>query len=279
MSTSWDSYEMSGPLTATVYFAGPGKKGEGRLVFDDSGIRIVPNAEAAWRVVNRASWSKSNRPTHPDGSWKLLFLLSRAYALSLEQLESAAQALGPTQLEDEEAKAREAMSHLRRASRSEKLANDARLHALLTATAAGIDVDDSLGWDASGYAGWFKCLRETLPAEREEQVRAFLLTVDSTPQEFPPDLRRFFRALWEAARKAGEPPTKERVRIELGRTETARVERQLKPGLDPVVTEALITEKGADIVPQKQFQRLLERSGFQWLPQGRPGPKGGVGRA
>lgn len=289
-----------------IYSAGPGQVGGGCLVFHETWVEVALNPESAWRTATKAGRKDSNKLKRPDGTWSVWFLLSRAFVLSKASIKASKREIGPADNE------KEAEVQLRNAGKARAMAEDARLHAILEAMAIGEKVPTETASTNHGFVDWFEGKRkERLAAndhEFDEAVRGFVratrgLQDGYQPDDgYPPDVLKFSRALREQASKAGRPPTKEAVRLAFGalvaapRKKAANVRLALEEakrdkrsgqrgpaGRNPwdglsifAVREErapIVGSSETDVIDADTFTRLLERTGFSWLPGGKTGPK------
>jgi len=284
-------YTIDGPMPFEMYCAGEGQAGGGYLVFEEWGVRVVLKPEAAWRTATKAKRKASNKLTDAEGNWNIWFLLARALVLSLESLEEAERGIGPADT------MQEATNQLRSAGKARAMAADARQHALLQALTIDDTIPIEVAMTERTFIVWFEALMAKRLAANDtafvETVNGFIRAANGLQKGYPSDVLQFSRVLAEQARLAGGPPTKANVRQALGVAEAMaeNVKQSMNPAKLPSKEEVSIwasqqpvhQSEHADLIDPNTFTRLLERSGFGWLPNGKTGPqrqvKSGKGRS
>lgn len=265
--------ETTGRNSFRMYSAGPGQTGQGRLVFHDTWVEVVLNPDSAWRTATKAKRKDSNKLKLPDGTWNIWFLFSRAFVLSLDSIAESGREMGPATTQNE------ALNHLRSAGKAHSIAAEARRHAGLEALMAGEELPLEIFASDWAYIEWFEQkraeFRQAEDGELTESVDGFVRAADALRPGYPLDVLLFSRALREEAVIAGGPPTKEQVRLSFGR-ELQRAQSAadlVKPSGDGKVIRSGKGSAEPDIVDPNTFTRLLKRAGFDWLPNGKPGPR------
>lgn len=256
----------------TMYSAGPGQVGGGHLIFHKTWVDVVLKPDSAWKQATKAKRKDSNKLTRPDGTWNVWFLLSRSFVLSKESIEETERETGPANT------GKEADNQLRSAGKARALATDARLHAILEACVIGDDIPTEVASTNHAFVTWFEArMAERLDSNDHEFVEAvngFVRAATGLQLGYPQDVLKFSRALREQASKAGEPPTKEAVRLALGK-ELLESLIKAKAIQNPSMGQKRDFRQGCDafdIIDPNTFTRLLKRTGFSWLPNGKTGP-------
>lgn len=271
-STETAGTETRGRNPFRMYSAGPGQTGQGRLVFHDTWVEVVLNPDSAWRSATKAKRKDSNKLKLPDGTWNVWFLLSRALVLSKEADAESEREMGPAHT------LTEANNQLRSAGKARAMAADARLHALVEACVIGMEIPHEAASTNHDFVDWFEGqMAERLNANDQEFVEAvsgFVRAAAGLQVGYPQDVLKFSRVLREQASKAGGPPTKEAVRLAFGEESLgslAKAEAVQKPS--PSSNSGSRQRKtAADVIDPNTFTRLLKRTGFSWLPNGKTGP-------
>lgn len=273
--TWWPSEQMSGSKRKLQMFsAGEGELGRGIIILDGFCDRAEPCPEAAWPSLRNGNWRI--KPLGDDGNPAPLFLLARAYVISLHASTKHRFQLAPA---DSEA---QAYKQLRDDSRADAWARDARLQAVTSCQLTLDDRASELIGSNEQFIEWFKSFRKKLKVEGNSESREVLdryvqdlgkcLTPLLTrlesfewnkinrgeyldPVKPAPDVRPEFMALCKVigslASKLRKPPTKAEVRNAL--------------------SGHPILELHDIAAAPNRFNELLERVGFQWLPKGKAG--------
>ena len=285
-----------------MFSAGDGELGTGIIILDQFCDRAEPCPEAAWPSLRNGNWRI--KPLGEDGKPTPLFLLARAFVISLHAAEKHRSQLAPA---DSEA---QAYQELRDDSRADAWARDARLQAV---TSCQLMLDDSaseLIGSNEQFIEWFKSFRKRLKVEGDRKssevlkrytqdlgkcLTPLLTRLESfernkisrgeylDPVKKSPDVRPELLALCKVigslASNFRRPPTMAEVRnalidnsdvitrisVELGRPPNlVEVENELAKDCVRFKLRSFATEKN-------RFKELLERAGFQWLPKGKAG--------
>jgi hypothetical protein len=287
------------------------KSGVGLLLYDQGVVRVIPMAESAWKSANRAGWKAERKLRNAEGDWSVWFLLSRALVLSRTSLIEAERGIGPacSEIEAERqlrsaGKAQALAADARQYALLQALMHDESIPLEVAATEVNF-----IEWFGCILAnrlaeGDFKFV---------ETVTGYAKAAYRLPQSgFPSDVKSFCRILARLARETGEPPTKEKLRLALGAEETKKLakpervssagdpsEKSIwsessqpesasetirgpdKPGkwvrrgaMPPVQRKSDVPPQGSnEVFDESKFKRLLKRTGFEWLPMGKTGPK------
>lgn len=258
-----------------MFSAGEGELGTGIIILDDFSDRAVPCPEAAWPSLRSGNWRI--KPLADDGRPTPLFLLARAFVISLHATEKRRLLLDPS---DSEA---QAYQELRDDSRADGWARDARLQAV---TSCQLMLDESaseLVGSNEQFIEWFKSFRKRLKMdgdrestevldryihdlgkcltrlltrletfERDKFGRGEYLHPVKPSPDIQPELLELCNVIGSLASRLRRPPTMAEVRNAL---QSGHSSRKLHD-------TALATNR---------FKELLEMVGFQWLPKGKAG--------
>ena len=279
----YQALTVKGPLSFKMYCAGEGQAGGGHLIFEGMGVvRVILKPESAWRAATKAKRNASNKLKDAAGNWKIGFLLARALVLSRESLEEAERELAPADT------MKQATNQLLSAGKARAMAADARLHALNQALTIDDTIPIEVAMNERTFIDWFESMMaEWLAANNSDFVDAmngFIRAASRLRKGYPADVLQFRRVLAEQARLAGGPPTKSSVRQALGAEEAKKLAKAeklansmkppIKDGSNIWISEQLVKgEAASDLIDPNTLTRLLERTGFTWLPNGKPGPK------
>lgn len=261
------------PMFFTLYCAGEGQVGGGYLVFHKTWVDVVLKPEAGWKQATKAKRRDSNKLKGSDGTWNAWFLLTRAFVLSRESIEEKVREIGAANTMNE------AANQLRSAGKARAMAADARLHAILEAFANGLDIPKDANSTDYAFIAWFEeRIDEKLDAtdsEFIEAVNGFYRAARNLQKGYPRDVQRFSRVLREQATRTGGPPTKEDMRNALGAKETKSLAKSesVRASLAGEMIEIVSGAASSDIFDPDTLTRLLKRTGFSWLPNGKPGPR------
>lgn len=303
------TYRIYGSLDLDfeMYCAGEGHEGGGKLIFMDGVVRAIPEPESAWRTATRDNRGAGQKIRDDYGNWSVWFLLARALVLSRESLDEAEREITPANSEGQ------ATVHLARAGKARALARDARTHAVLYAATMSVEIPIEVAANDKDFIDWFGIYFGSAsvdPISRGDFTLVFMLKgyVDAANRlptsGYPDDVIEFCRVLAKAAHAQHGPPTKASVRLALGaeKERLANLQRKNRSAAaDKRATAATgqrevgrnsrytgersiwadtlhEVSKAAppaefDLVDMNTFNRLLKRTGFQWLPNGKPGPK------
>jgi len=265
--------KIGGAMPVTICSAGPGQKGGGYLVFHETWVEVVLKPESAWKQATKAKRKASNKLTRPDGTWNVWFLLSRAYVLSQESIREADRELGPADT------LTQAANQLRSAGKARARAADARIHAILEAGAIGESVPCDVASSDADFISWFEEQMELRSEAKDREflecVNGYVRAAQGLQDGYPDDVMQLSRALAEQAALFGAPPTKESVRVALGEIEAARLNKaEAIQHQHPEKRDGFRqTGVAADLIDRNTFTRLLNRTGFSWLPNGKTGPR------
>lgn len=239
---------MYGEPECSIYCAGPGQSGRGRIMFTGYGVVVEPEPAAVWRVGAGGNRKEENKLVDENKQWKTWFLLTRALVLSREALDESERVMAPADSFEEAAS--DSKAHALAMHR----ASEARRHAVMQLLMEGYGGEDfDIGIAASNhlFIHWFGgVLADRLSKGDFDFVNAvtgYARAAREMPDDFPRTVREFCKCLRVQAKKAGQPPTKESVRLELG--------------------------GGKDTFDTDKFKALVSRTGFGWLPQAKPGPQ------
>lgn len=257
----------------TMYSAGPDQVGGGYLVFHETWVDVVLKSDSAWKQATKAKRKESNKLKASSGNWNVWFLLVRAFVLSRESMEENEREIGPAK------SIKEAENHLMSAGKASAMASDARLHAILQALASGIEIPLEAGASDYTFNDWFEWnMVEILDVGNSALISAingFYQAAMRLQKGYPVDVLKFIRALREQAWKAGEPPTKESIRKALGSelNKSMNKEEAIQSPSREIENRSKSNDITTDRFNPKQLTRLLSRTGFNWLPNGKAGPR------
>lgn len=265
--------QIDGPDGATIYSAGSEQEGGGLLIFNETWIEVILKPESAWRQATRAKRKLNNKLILDSDTWNAWFLLTRAMVLSREAIEESKREMsGASTL-------REAKNQLVSAAKARAVASDARRHALMEALSQGMDIHHELAASDWTFTSWFEDQMIMRAAANDhhfiECVNGYARAANGLQKGYPSEVLQFSRALEKEASRCRKPPDKERVRMALGRILKVAELRAKNPGAPTgkVVDEESLSDALCDIVDPNTFTRLLKRTGFGWLPNGKPGPR------
>jgi hypothetical protein len=270
-SPKYQTYEVGSPLPFTIYCAGEGQEGGGYLVFEESHVRVVLRPESGWKTATKAKRKDANKLRDSGGNWSIWFLLARAFALSRESLEEAIRGIGPADT------MKQAANQLRSAGKAAAFASDARQHAILEALKAGYDIPLEAASTEINFTEWFEAMLAGRLAANDsnfvDAVNGFIRATNGLQKGYPSDVIKFRRVLAEHAWTEGCPPTKGQVREALG-VELAKSfgnAEKLKQSHSKGDEKFVQRDSSSDLIEPNTFTRLLKRTGFSWLPNGKPG--------
>ena len=148
-STIFESFVM--------HSAGPGQTGGGVLIFDDQSVRAIPCPESAWASMSCGNWSSNSRPNLDSGEVNPLFLIARAYVISLYALKKSELLFEPAESQEI------AWEQIRNDTRASNWAKDARLLAVTNSSL----INDSSALDYVADARVFCDLVKVLMKNRK----------------------------------------------------------------------------------------------------------------
>jgi hypothetical protein len=217
-------------------------------MFTGYGVVVEPDPAAAWRSGAGGRRREENKLVDQNGQWKSWFLLTRALVLSRDALDESERAMSPADSFEK------AASDMKAHALAMHRATEARQHAVmqfLMERDSGEDFDIGVAASNRGFINWLGgVLADRLSMgdfDFVDAVTGFARAAHEMPSDFPKAVREFCKCLRVQAKKAGQPPTKEAVRLELG--------------------------GGKDTFDTEKFKVLLRRTGFGWLPQEKTGPR------
>lgn len=267
------------------FAAAEGQKGNGMIFFEGCLAWALPCPEAAWPTLRKGNWRI--KPLGQDGSPTPLFLLARAFVITVHAKEKRRFQLKPVDCPQDapedrrkQAEAR-AWSQMREDARADAWAREARLLAVTSCHLIMEDNASDLVGRNESFIEWFKSFRSELKSTEPETFEVMSRYISDLggclaphlrqleaaeksqvlegkylePPSSSPDVATEIHALCETigrlASKHGNPPTKAQVRRAL----------QCHPIL-----------KLHDLSSAtNRFGELLEMAGFQWLPNGKAG--------
>ncbi|MEX1047968.1 MAG: hypothetical protein WED15_00465 [Akkermansiaceae bacterium] len=292
-----------------MFSAGEGEFGSGIIILDEFCDRAEPCPEAAWPSLRNGNWRI--KPLGEDGKPTPLFLLARAFVISLHAAEKRRYWLSPA---DSEA---QAYRELRDDSRADAWARDARLQAVTSCQLMLDDRASELIGSNEQFIGWFKSFRKMLKVEGNREssevlkgyiqdlgkcLTQLLTRLESFERnkisrgeylypvmpypDVQPELLALCSVIGHLASLHRRPPTKAEVRNRLTDISDvfARLSFELRRSpnlaeLEEELEKDRIRFKLREVATEKnRFQEYLQKIGFQWLPKGKAGrpPKSGV---
>jgi hypothetical protein len=217
-------------------------------MFTGYGVVVEPEPAASWRPGAGGNRKGENKLIDGNKQWKPWFLLTRALVLSRDALDEYERVMAPADSIEI------AASDLKAHSSAMHRASEARQHAVMQLLMEGYGGEDfDIGIAASNhlFINWFGgVLADRLSSgdfDFVDAVTGYARAAREMPADFPRAVKEFCRCVRVQAKKAGQPPTKEAVRLELG--------------------------GGKDTFDTDKFKVLVSRTGFGWLPQAKPGPQ------
>jgi len=257
-----------------MFSAGEGEPGTGIIILDEFCDRAEPCPEAAWPSLRNGNWRI--KPLGKDGRPTPLFLLARAFVISLNAAEKRRFRLTPADTMEQ------AFQELRNDSRADAWARDSRLQAVTSCQLILEDRAFDLVGSNEQFIEWFKTFRKRLKTEGDRKSsevlkryiqdlgkcltplltrlesfernkisrREYLDPVKPSP-DVRPELLALCNVIGSLASKLRRPPTMAEVRNAL--------------------SGHPILELHDAAAAKNRFKELLERVGFQWLPKGKAG--------
>jgi hypothetical protein len=268
------------------YFAAPDDKaGTGVIFFEGCLAWATPCPEAAWPSLRKGNWRI--KPLGEDGKPTPLFLLARAYVITVHAKEKRRLRLEPVDCPRDATEAHRkkaaalAWSQMREDTKADAWAREARLMAVTSCQLVMDDNASDLVGRNESYIEWFKSFRRGLKSTEPETFEVMSRYISDLVGCLAPRLRQL-----EAAEKTQliegkylEPPssspdvaTEIHVLCEtIGRLAT-------KHGKPPTKAQVRHALQGHPIFKlhdlssaTNRFGELLEMVGFQWLPNGKAG--------
>jgi len=240
------TYAIEGPSPFTMFCAGDGQAGGGIVLFDDLGIRAIPAPDTAWREAPKGQRKVADKPRSSDGRWQPWFLLTRALVMSGDALVAGELELAPADSIEE------AHQQLRESARVRHQAGEARTHAITEYLYIDESLDIGVGRSERAFIDWFGSVMADRLASGDlvfvEAVTEFARIAKRIPRDVPAEVRDLCQAITCAAVAVGGLPTKGEVLAAMKK----------------------INRVYADEV---RIRDLRKRAGFQWLPEGKSGPK------
>jgi hypothetical protein len=274
--------KIDGPMSFTIYSAGPGQVGGGYLVFHKTWVEVVLKPDSAWKQATKAKRKDSNKLTQPDGTWKLWFLLSRALVLSRESIMEAEREIGPAHSEEE------SENHVCSAGKIRAMAAEMRSHAILESFVMGENIPLEVASSDNAFIDWFEARMAERFDENDQEfleaVNGFVRAASGLQSGYPRDVQALSTAIRKLAWEVGGPPSKASVKLALGKefVELFAKKEAIKYASKGSIGRSPQGKKSADLIDPNKITRLLNRAGFSWLPNGKPGPqlqtKAGKGR-
>lgn len=257
-----------------MFTAGEGESGRGVIILDKFCDRAQPCPEAAWPSLLNGNWRV--RPLGEDGKPTPLFLLARAFVISIHAGDKQRFQLAPA---DSDA---QACQQLRAAARADAWARDARLQAVTSCKLIMDDQASELIGDNEQFIVWFKSFRDSLKKEgKSEAVEAVRGYVEGLIRGLVPMLKRLEESEWERL-VCGEylDPVKSLPDVRYEILALCKVIGQIASNLGKPPSKAQVRRALKDhplhslreaAVRTNRFGELLVSAGFQWLPNGKAG--------